>query len=65
MITNESQKEFLDFDYRDVRLLQRFTTESGKISPSRITKLPRKQQTALALAIKRARFLGLMPYIAK
>ena len=52
-------------DYKDVRLLQRFISERGKIVPSRITAVSQKNQRALAQAIKRARFLGLLPYVLK
>lgn len=52
-------------DYKDTRLLQRFISERGKIVPSRITAVSAKKQRALATAIKRARFLGLLPYSAK
>ncbi|MEM6491135.1 MAG: 30S ribosomal protein S18 [Pseudomonadota bacterium] len=49
-------------DYKDVKLLQRFLSERGKIVPSRITAVSQKKQRQLAKAIKRARFLGLLPY---
>ena len=49
-------------DYKDVRLLSRFLSERGKIVPSRITAVSAKKQRELARAIKRARFIGLMPY---
>src|ERR1700687_6290572 len=49
-------------DYKDVKLLQRFISERGKIVPSRIPAVSTKQQSELAQAIKRARFLGLLPY---
>ncbi|MEE8394309.1 MAG: 30S ribosomal protein S18 [Rhodospirillales bacterium] len=52
-------------DYKDIRLLQRYTSERGKIVPSRITAVSAKKQRLLAKAIKRARFLALMPYILK
>lgn len=52
-------------DYKDVRLLQRYVSERGKIVPSRITAVSAKKQRELARAIKRARFLGLLPYIVK
>ncbi len=52
-------------DYKDVRLLQRFVSERGKIVPSRITAVSSKHQRELARAIKRARYLGLLPYILK
>jgi small subunit ribosomal protein S18 len=49
-------------DYKDVRLLQRYVSERGKIVPSRITAVSAKKQRELARAIKRARFIGIMPY---
>jgi small subunit ribosomal protein S18 len=49
-------------DYKDVKLLQRFLSERGKIVPSRITAVSTKRQRELAQAIKRARFLGLLPF---
>ena len=49
-------------DYKDVKLLQRFVSERGKIVPSRITAVSAKKQRVLAQAIKRARYLGLLPY---
>lgn len=50
-------------DYKDVRLLGRFLSESGKIVPSRISAVSAKYQRELAQAIKRARFLALLPYV--
>jgi small subunit ribosomal protein S18 len=52
-------------DYKDVKLLQRFISERGKIVPSRITAVSTKKQRELAQAIKRARFLALLPYVVK
>ena len=52
-------------DYKDTKLLQRFISERGKIVPSRITAVSSKKQRLLAQAIKRARFLGLLPYVLK
>lgn len=49
-------------DYKDTRLLQRYVSERGKIVPRRITSVSAKKQRELAKAIKRARFLALMPY---
>jgi small subunit ribosomal protein S18 len=49
-------------DYKDLRLLQRFISERGKIVPSRITAVSSKKQRVLSQAIKRARFVGLLPY---
>jgi len=50
-------------DYKDVKLLQRYLSERGKIVPSRITAVSAKKQRELARAIKRARFLALLPYV--
>ncbi|MCA3270605.1 MAG: 30S ribosomal protein S18 [Roseomonas sp.] len=50
-------------DYKDVRLLSRFLSERGKIVPARITSVSAKKQRELAIAIKRARFLALLPYV--
>lgn len=50
-------------DYKDVKLLQRYVSERGKIVPSRITAVSAGKQRELAKAIKRARFLGLLPYL--
>ncbi|MBS7545919.1 30S ribosomal protein S18 [Ancylobacter oerskovii] len=52
-------------DYKDVRLLQRYISERGKIVPSRITAVSAKKQRELAAAIKRARFLGLLPFVIR
>jgi len=55
----------LTIDYKDVKLLQRYISERGKIVPSRITAVSMKKQRELAKAIKRARFLALIPYVIK
>lgn len=52
-------------DYKNVRLLSRFVSERGKIMPSRITSVCAKNQRKLSTAIKRARNLALMPYVAQ
>lgn len=52
-------------DYKDVKLLQRFVSERGKIMPSRITSVSAKKQRELSKAIKRARNLALMPFVAQ
>lgn len=49
-------------DYKDLATLKNYVTESGKIVPSRITGTKAKYQRQLATAIKRARFLALLPY---
>ena len=51
-----------DIDYKDLSLLKSFITETGKIVPSRITGTKARYQRQLTTAIKRARFLSLLPY---
>ena len=60
-----SRKDAPKIDFKDVKLLQRFVSERGKIVPSRITAVSAKKQRALAQAIKRARYLALLPYVLK
>ncbi len=50
-------------DYKDDRLLSRFITERGKILPRRLSGVSARHQRQLAVAIKRARYLALLPYI--
>ena len=49
-------------DYKDIDLLKDFITETGKIVPSRITGTKAKYQRQLTTAVKRARYLALLPY---
>ncbi len=51
-------------DFKDVKMLQKFTTEQGKIIPKRITGTSAKYQRELAKAIKRARHMALLPYVS-
>ncbi len=51
-------------DYKDEKLLQRFTTEQGKIIPRRISGTCAQHQRQLVKAIKRARHLALLPFVA-
>ncbi|OWR00142.1 30S ribosomal protein S18 [Sphingopyxis witflariensis] len=60
-----STKDAPVIDFKDVRLLQGYLSERGKIVPSRITAVSTKKQRELARAIKRARHIGLLPYIVK
>ena len=60
-----SGAQAVKIDYKDVKLLQRFVSERGKIAPSRITAVSAKRQRELAKAIKRARNLALLPYVVK
>ncbi len=50
-------------DYKDTKLLGRFLSERGKIVPSRITAVSNKKQRVLAKAVKRSRYLALIPYV--
>jgi len=60
--TAENVKEI---DYKDLATLKNYITETGKIVPSRITGTRANYQRQLAVAIKRARFLALLPYAVK
>ena len=51
-----------EIDYKDLATLKNYVTETGKIVPSRITGTSAKYQRQLARAIKRARYLALLPY---
>ncbi len=51
-----------EIDYKDVKLLKRFTTEQGKIIPRRVTGTSAKMHRKLVRAIKRARSIALMPF---
>ena len=51
-----------EVDYKDVELLKAYISETGKIVPSRITGTKAKYQRQLAKAVKRARYLALLPY---
>lgn len=51
-----------EIDYKDLEILSEYVSETGKIVPSRITGTSAKAQRQLSKAIKRARFLALMPY---
>lgn len=55
----------LKIDYKDADILRRFITERGKILPRRITGTCAKHQRALALAIKQARSIALLPFVAE
>ena len=55
-------ENFTEIDYKDADLLRSYINETGKIIPSRITGTSARFQRMLAVAIKRARFLALIPY---
>ena len=51
-----------EIDYKDINLLEQYVTETGKIVPSRITGTKARYQRQLSTAVKRARYLALLPY---
>ncbi|HLM53432.1 MAG TPA: 30S ribosomal protein S18 [Pseudoxanthomonas sp.] len=51
-----------EIDYKDLNLLRQYLTETGKIVPSRVTGTKARYQRQLSTAVKRARFLALIPY---
>ena len=57
-----SQKNAPAVDYKNIKLLKKYISENGKILPSRITSVSQGKQRELSRAIKRARFLALLPY---
>ena len=57
-----SAEGVVEIDYKDLNLLKQYVSESGKIVPSRITGTSAKYQRQLADAVKRARYLALLPY---
>ena len=59
-----TQNNIKYIDYKNVKLLQKFISEQGKIIPKRITGTSSKYQRQLALAIKRARHMALLPYVS-
>ena len=59
------QRNISEIDFKNRKLLEKFTSSSAKIKPKKKTGLCSKHQRQLAGAIKRARFLGLLPYTGK
>ena len=55
-----SQKNSPIVDYKNIKLLRRYTSDSGKILPSRITSVSQNKQRQLSTAVKRAKILGLI-----
>ena len=60
-----SSNNIKHIDYKDIELLRRFLAPSARMMPRRRTDVTAKNQRKLAMAIKRSRFMGLLPYIAK
>lgn len=59
------QQGVLHVDYKDVEFLKRFLSHSGKILPRRTTGACNKHQRMVMIAVKRARYVGLLPYIVE
>ena len=59
-----SGEDGMKIDYKDVKLLSRYISEKGKIIPSRITSVSATKHRELARAIKRARYIALLPFVA-
>ncbi len=59
------QKKLQNLDYKDAYFLRRFLNSQGKMYPPKRYGLSAKEQRHLALAIKRARFMALVPYVIK
>ena len=59
-----TQNDVTYIDYKDVKLLQRYVNEQGRIIPKRITGTSAKYQRELSAAIKRARHMALLPFVS-
>ena len=60
-----SQNNIKHIDYKDIELLKKFLNPHGRIQAAKRSGVSAKYQRQLALAIKRARFMGLLPYVAR
>ena len=56
--------EVEQIDYKELRRINRFVTDRGKMIPSRLTGTCARHQRRLAVAVKRARYMALLPYVA-
>ena len=59
---NKKSIKFLDIDYKNIGILKKFISESGKISPRRVAGTTAKEQRQINKAIKIARFVALLPF---
>lgn len=57
-------KDLIYIDYKDTEYLQRYINEQGKLLPRRVTNISAKMQRQITRAVKRARHLALLPYVA-
>lgn len=64
-VNKTNKKDTKNFDYKDIQTLKNYISENGKIIPKRTTGLNSKEQRNLSKAVKRARFLSLLPYCDK
>lgn len=60
-----TKNKITEIDYKDVELLKKFVSANGKIIPRRVTGTSAKYQRMLAVAIKRARQMALLPYVGE
>ena len=65
MSEQETKNIDIKIDYKDTKYLSKFISERGKIIPSRVSGMSLKRQRQLSQAIKRARILALLPFVAK
>lgn len=63
-MNGKRKPEIAYFDYKDIKTMQKFVNMFGQIEPAAKTGLSAKQQRALATAVKRARHLALLPFVA-
>ena len=63
-MNGKRKPEISYFDYKDVKTMQKYINQFGQIEPASKTGLSAKQQRALAVAVKRARHLALLPFVA-
>lgn len=60
-----TQNNIQHIDYKDIEILKKFLNPHGRILPRKKTGITAKNQRKLSLAVKRARFMGLLPYISR
>lgn len=65
MEKKEKLNQVVFFDYKDTKTLAKFLNPHARILQNRRSQLPRKHQRAVAQAIKNARYMGLLPYVAR
>lgn len=64
-MNNKRKPDIAYFDYKDIKTMQKYVNQFGQIEPASKTGLSAKQQRALATAVKRARHLAFLPFVAK